>query len=342
MLMTKTTLPIFGGTFLLLVALFSQIQPDGLYAAPQEQVDNSACLPFPDGAMPPLIINEVLYNEAGSDGDEWVELYATSDIMPNTQFLLSDNEESSGRFRRLIDVPATGIPQGTYLVIHLANGADDLDPTDGLMSLWGALGSGVAGTALRNSSDNLTLYQGDSESDVAAIDYLRWGNDVTDATNDKPPDGLVWRGFAPGGAANEQSIARVLNGVDGSSGVDWALSGTSNTIASATPGANNGGIALCRSALALDKTLLDLPTGVAGPGDRLTYALHVENSGNITITELVLNDTFPPDYLVYRSASIVPDIESNDHLVWRNSLQSVLPFAPGAEFTVTVNFTVID
>ena len=195
---------------------------------------------------------------AGSDGDEWVELYATSDIMPNTQFLLSDNEESSGRFRRLIDVPAAGIPQGTYLVIHLADGADDLDPTDGLISLWGALGSGVAGTALRNSSDNLTLYQGDSESDVAAIDYLRWGNDVTDATNDKPPDGLVWSGFAPGGAANEQSIARVLNGVDGSRGGDWALSGTSNTVASATPGANNGGVALCRSALALDKTLLDL------------------------------------------------------------------------------------
>jgi len=238
---------------------------------------------------PMLVINEVLYNEIGSVGDEWVELYVTTYIPAGAQFFLSDNENSSG-FNRIITSPSGGIPAGVYIVVHDdANAAgDDLDPSDGLLELWSA-GTDPTNNNLRNSNgDNLTLYSGAMAVDANAIDYMRYDNDATgDSTNDPPPSSVLWSGFALDSAASGQSVALMINGRDGSSGSDWTLSGASGTLNNATPGANNNGLIACN--VAIDKT--GPATGVIGvPFD---YILTVNNRAPITITGVVITDSRP-------------------------------------------------
>ena len=312
-----------------------------LFAIPVEQADPPVCIPTDGIVNPALIINEVMYNEAGSKGDEWVELFATTNIPSGAKFLISDNETASVLFRRLIEAPPGGIPTGSYIVIHDDDGVDDLDVSDGLIELWGAGAVGASSSSLRNSSDNLTLYRGDSEVGSNAIDYLRWGNANTDATNDDPPASVAWTGFAPGGAVNEQSIVRVVNGIDGSSGADWVKAGAEETIGPSTLGADNGGLPECRIELSLDKTLITPASGRAEPGEPLVYTLRVNNDGTSNVTEVTLKDRFDPNYLHYQTASILPDAQTIDTLTWTNSLQAQLPLAPGEAMTITVEFVAL-
>ncbi|MEZ4665051.1 MAG: SdrD B-like domain-containing protein, partial [Caldilineaceae bacterium] len=236
---------------------------------------------------PALIINEVLYNELGANNDEWVELYATTDIPAGAQFYISDNEQNAGEYSLLITAPTSGIPAGTYIVIHDDKGVDDLDPGDGVMELWGAGGPGAAATSMRNSSDNITLYRGNSAIAANAIDYMRWGSAVADTTNDDPPVGILWSGFAPGTAGNAQSVVRLIDGVDGSSGADWVLAGEQGTVAPTTPGGHNSGLSLCN--VAVTKTG---PASVPA-GAPFAYRLTVRNTSNITMSAITLTDTQP-------------------------------------------------
>ncbi|MCB9157082.1 MAG: DUF11 domain-containing protein [Caldilineaceae bacterium] len=246
------------------------------------------CAPAAGGSGgPALIINEVLYNELGANNDEWVELYATVDIPAGAQYYISDNEQNAGEFFRLIEAPSGGIPAGTYIVIHDDNGVNDADPSDGVMQLWGAGGTGAASTSLRNSSDNITLYRGNSAIAANAIDYMRWGSDVGDNTNDDPPAGILWGGFAPGTAGNAQSVVRLVNGVDGSSGADWVLAGEQGTVAPSTLGAHNSGLSVCN--VRVRKTG---PASVA-TGAPFEYLLTVHNTSNITMSAVTLTDTQP-------------------------------------------------
>lgn len=254
---------------------------------PDPAPPNNFCVEAGSSGGPALIINEVLYNEAGSSGDEWVELYATTAIPAGAQFLLSDDEAGASRFERLLSAPAGGIPAGTYIVIHDDAGVDDLDPSDGVMSLWGAGISNPGSVHLRNSSDNLTLYEGANAIEANAIDYMRYGSDTTDSTNDAPPAPVLWGGFAPGGAANEQSVARSQNGADGSSGNDWVLSGDDGTIGPSTPGAHNSGLVACN--VAVSKT----GPSTALMGSAFDYSITISNTTNITITNVVITDTAP-------------------------------------------------
>lgn len=254
------------------------------------------CAPATNGTAPALIINEVLYNELGANNDEWVELYATSDIAAGAQYYISDNEQNAGGFFRLITAPPSGIPAGTYLVIHDDNGVDDLDPSDGLIELWGAGGNGAASTSMRNSSDNMTLYVGTSEIAANAIDYMRWGSDIGDATNDDPPAGILWSGFASGDAGNAQSVVRLRNGVDGSRGADWALAGEQGTVAPFTLGAHNAGLSRCNVAVAKSGP-------VSAPlGSPFAYTITVQNRSNVTMTAVTISDTQPVG-LLFQSVS---------------------------------------
>ncbi|MEM7134866.1 MAG: SdrD B-like domain-containing protein [Chloroflexota bacterium] len=254
---------------------------------PEPAPPTNLCAEVSQGGGPALVINEILYNEAGSSGDEWVELYATTSIAAGEQFLLSDDETGGSRFERLIEAPVGGIPAGTYIVIHDDAGTDDLDPSDGIMTLWGAGLTNPSSTHLRNSSENVTLYQGSSAVAANAIDYVRHGNATDDNTNDPPPATILWGGFAPGGASNEQSIARTENGVDGSSGDDWALAGDEGTLAPATPGAHNLGLTACNVAVTKSGP------STALVGNDFDYTIIVTNTSSVTMTEVTITDTAP-------------------------------------------------
>ncbi|MEZ4707426.1 MAG: SdrD B-like domain-containing protein [Caldilineaceae bacterium] len=280
--------------------------------------------PSSSSGGPALIINEVLYNELGANNDEWVELYATTDIPSGAQFYISDNEQNAGEYALLFEAPTGGIPAGTYIVIHDDRGVDDLDPSDGVMHLWGAGGPGAAAVSLRNSSDNITLYQGSSAIAANAIDYMRWGSAVADTTNDDPPVGILWSGFAPGTAGNAQSVVRLVDGVDGSSGADWVLAGEQGTVAPATPGGHNSGLSLCN--VGVTKTG---PTSVP-TGDPFEYLFTVRNTSNITMSAIILTDTQPVG-IVFQSV-----VGAGCHLESDELVCAIGALAPQASQQITV------
>jgi uncharacterized repeat protein (TIGR01451 family) len=97
-----------------------------------------------------------------------------------------------------------------------------------------------------------------------------------------------------------------------------------------------------RSELQLSKTLAS--AAVAKVGDRVIYDLRIENSGEITATQLTLVDQYDPAALTYVTATVAPDLQSSGLITWTGttaagSLQPYLPLAPGGVFTVTVEFT---
>lgn len=239
---------------------------------------------------PPLVINEVLYNEVGSSGDEWVELYATTNLPAGAVFFLSDNESSSGAFNRVITIPAGGIAAGVYLVVHDDSNpaGDDLDAADGLLEFWGA-GSTPGGTSLRNTGgDNLTLYRGATAVEAQALDYMRYDNDaILDGTTDPAPGPVSWSDFAADNASDGQSLVLLRNGVDGRSAGDWTLAGANGTQGKATLGTNNNGLLSCNVAIQKSGPL----TGVVGAS--FAYTIAVYNTAPITMTGVVVTDTQP-------------------------------------------------
>lgn len=100
--------------------------------------------------------------------------------------------------------------------------------------------------------------------------------------------------------------------------------------------------------LALEKTLISPANGVVMVGDTLTFQLQITNTGSVTVTELNLSDTYDPAVLQYVTASVTPDGQTAGTITWMGNLGAGtgsflpnLPLAPGASFTVTVDFEVI-
>lgn len=293
-----------------------------LAAAPRND-----CAPPVSLNGPVLVINEVMYNEAGSNGDEWVELFATRALTAGTQFYLSDDEIGTGGFNRLITIPAGGIPAGTYIVIHDDPGSDDLDASDGMIELWGAGSSGLTSANLRNSSENITLYAGSVATTTNAIDYVRYGSDATDATNDPPPASVLWSGFGPGGAVDSQSIALIYNGVDGINGSNWTLAGTNGTISPSTPGARNNNLFACNVAITKAGPLTST---IGAPFD---YSLIVKNSSPVTVSNVFVTDSQPSGVTFNNVSGTGCNLTSG---VVKCAVGSL---APGASQVITINAT---
>ncbi len=97
--------------------------------------------------------------------------------------------------------------------------------------------------------------------------------------------------------------------------------------------------------LSLVKTLVSPADGLADEGETVTFALRIENSGQVTVTEVTLMDLYDPNYLTFDTASATPDATTANTLTWTGtaggaeSLAGNLPLAPAGVFTVTVNFT---
>lgn len=75
-------------------------------------------------------------------------------------------------------------------------------------------------------------------------------------------------------------------------------------------------------------------------GDTLSFTLTVQNTGETTITQAVVTDTFDPSFLAYESSTVAPDVQAPGMLTW-NALGAFLPLAPGEQFEIGVQFTAL-
>jgi len=240
-----------------------------------------ACAAALTGGGPPLVINEVLYRQDSTFNDEWVELWSTRALAGGSHYYLSDNEAGIAEFRLVVTIPVGGIPANSYLVLHRISGVDDLDATDGVLHFYGAGGA----LKLNDDGDNLTLYAG-TDATGPVLDYIAYGS------GSAIDPGPGWSApHAHAGAARGQSIVSIHNGADTSSGAQWRLAGTEDSLGPATPGANNGVLHLCN--VALTKTG---PTTVA-VGAPFVYQIAVANTAAVTITGIIVTDTQPPGVL---------------------------------------------
>ena len=106
---------------------------------------------------------------------------------------------------------------------------------------------------------------------------------------------------------------------------------------------------LVPASLGIQKTRTVPASGLANEGDSVTFSLTISNTGQVTVTELSLIDTFDANYLTFSSASITPDTPGAGTLSWVGtndgitpgigSLQNELPLGPGEQFVITVEFT---
>ncbi len=86
------------------------------------------------------------------------------------------------------------------------------------------------------------------------------------------------------------------------------------------------------------KTLVSPPAGPATVSDTITFTIRVENTGLVTITNLVVVDTYDPTLLRLTSWSVTPDNLGAGTVAWSNQLAPFLPLGPGEAFTITVDF----
>lgn len=246
---------------------------------------NYCAAPVPSNT-PNLVINEILYNELGSNGDEWVEFVSTAFIAGGTTFFVSDNDPPSSRmFQQVITIPTGGIPAGTYIVVHRLPGTDDIDASDGKLEFFnaGAVNStGPTLASLTNGGDDITLYLGNSSAG-SVVDYVAWGSGASvngPGTGWSSPNAIAT-------AIDLQSIASINNGFNTTSGNDWALSGNSDTIYSSTLGAPNTSLRAC-----------NISIGKTGPakimqGVPFSYVLTISNTTGVTTTGVVITDAQP-------------------------------------------------
>ncbi|MEM7134021.1 MAG: SdrD B-like domain-containing protein [Chloroflexota bacterium] len=107
------------------------------------------------------------------------------------------------------------------------------------------------------------------------------------------------------------------------------------------------GFYLPPASLSAQKTLVT-PTGAALVGETVSFQLRIENTGQMTVTELLLTDTYDTSGLQFSGASIAPDLTSTGVLTWTgtnggtDSLAGNLPLAPGGVVIITVDFVAIE
>ena len=97
---------------------------------------------------------------------------------------------------------------------------------------------------------------------------------------------------------------------------------------------DNASFPVAAPSITLSKTLMSPVDSIANVGDPVQFRLVITNTGNTTISALILNDTYTSSCLTYESASTAPSTIGSDTLTW-NSLS--IPVA--GNITIDVNFT---
>jgi uncharacterized repeat protein (TIGR01451 family) len=91
-------------------------------------------------------------------------------------------------------------------------------------------------------------------------------------------------------------------------------------------------------AIAVLKTLVNPDGGVAVAGDTITFTLRLTNTGDTTLTQITLVDTYDPTYLTLTSHSVGPDATAGGAITWTTALGSFLPLAPGQAVVLDIDF----
>jgi uncharacterized repeat protein (TIGR01451 family) len=112
---------------------------------------------------------------------------------------------------------------------------------------------------------------------------------------------------------------------------------------SADPAAVEVMVPVLPSGYEVSKSLIDPSSGVADPGQVITFNLTISNTGTVAITELPLRDEFDPDVLTYSSASIEPNNrdDSAGEISWDDLTDSLGDLAPdSAPYVITLSYVV--
>ncbi|HUQ07938.1 MAG TPA: thrombospondin type 3 repeat-containing protein [Kofleriaceae bacterium] len=186
-----------------------------------------------------LMINEVDYDQVGTDMTEYIELFnGTSSAYPlaNIELIMINGSGTAAEYKRIPLAPATSIPSGGYLVISTSAvtvqgaGVRYTPPT----TLWPTMDAVQnGGTAATPSSDGIILantstntvidklaYEGALSITITGFGLINLAEGTMTAAFDDP--------------AAPHSLSRIPNGTDTNNAAnDWAAS---NTL---TPGAAN-------------------------------------------------------------------------------------------------------
>jgi hypothetical protein len=186
-----------------------------------------------------LMINEVDYDQSGTDMTEYVELYnGTSSAYPlaNVALILVNGSGTPAEYKRVLLGPAGSIPAGGYLVIATSavtpqgSGVRYTPPT----SEWPTMDAVQnGGTSTMPASDGMLLV---NTSTMTIIDKLAYEGALTVSITGFGSVNLV-EGTATSAfddPAAPHSLSRIPNGIDNNTAsVDWASTTT------LTPGAAN-------------------------------------------------------------------------------------------------------
>jgi hypothetical protein len=180
---------------------------------PLNATDDSA------GGSPRLVINEVDYDQAGTDGNTFVEIYnagtAAADLT-NIALVGANGSNNSEYGRWALSGAATSLPAGGYLVVR--NSTVVIPPTVPFLN--------VTGDFLQNGApDSIALID---TVNFIVLDALSYEGSMTSVTLTGFPGPVSLVEGSPYGAAdtndNLNSLSRLPNGTDtDNASADWRL-----------------------------------------------------------------------------------------------------------------------
>ncbi|MCK5559649.1 MAG: lamin tail domain-containing protein, partial [Thermoplasmata archaeon] len=243
-----------------------------------------------NGGLPRIVINEVMYNPAGSDSEnEWLELFNNDTRTINiTSWRLSDQDGLVDYIFKTGDFPFVQFPPQTYLVVHSGNGEDEVDFSDGSAHLYMSLTTAM----LNNDGDDILF----SDRGFFCIDYIAYGES---SMIDPPPNPSAWDGtwYDSGGdvyikdkpnpvADHDCTIQLINNGQDDNTVLGWGNASGPEI----TQGRNNNEIIGLEVACENNVNYLNT-------GEEAIFNISILNTGNIQLN-LEINTTEVPTWWV--------------------------------------------
>ena len=113
-----------------------------------------------------ITINEVMYDPYGDDaGNEWIELYNPGQESQSVNGWSVVNGSGT-----IADLPDWTVPAGAYLLIHLGEGTNDQNFSDG----HGDYYTGITQPKLNNDMDEVGIFDGSSLTSKRIVDFTCW------------------------------------------------------------------------------------------------------------------------------------------------------------------------